>query len=144
MSSQSPSLWRCLRRGFALRCPECGVSPIFVPLRKTRTLFDWFTPLDGCPRCGFAYTREEGYFLVAVWVLNYGIVTTLALAQGLWLQSRYHPALWSPIWLTLAWMPIASFALARHAKSIFIAVDHYFDPHVTTRHDAESNQRPYS
>ena len=39
-----------LGRALRLRCPECGVSPVFVPARKTRSVRDWVTPLDGCPR----------------------------------------------------------------------------------------------
>jgi hypothetical protein len=54
LHAQRPSAWRCVRRGLQLRCPECGVSPVFVPVRRVRSLFDWFAPLDGCPRCGYA------------------------------------------------------------------------------------------
>ena len=63
-------------------CPECGISPIFTPMRNVRTLYDWFTPLDGCPICGYAYEREQGYFLLSIWGLNYGLIAgfgTLAL-----------------------------------------------------------------
>ena len=132
-----PSAWRFIRRGLALRCPECGVSPVFVPLRKARSLFDWFTPLDGCPRCGYAYEREQGYFLLAVWGLNYGVVAGIGVLVGLWIQAHYNPGVWSARWLVLAPMPLASFLLARHAKSLFLAMDHYFDPHVAPRHSAE-------
>lgn len=121
--------WRFIRRGLHLRCHECGVSPIFLPVRRVRSLYDWFTPLDGCPRCGYAYEREQGYFLLAVWGLNYGVVAGIGVVIGLWIQYRYHPGVWSPLWLWLAWMPVASFLLARHAKSLFLAMDHYFDPH---------------
>ena len=107
-----------------------------------RSLFDWFTPLDGCPRCGYAYEREQGYFLLAVWGLNYGLVAASGLAAGLVIQHRYNPGLWSPLWLWLGFMPVMSFLLARHAKALFLAMDHYFDPHVVTpshgRSDAAS------
>jgi uncharacterized protein (DUF983 family) len=124
-----PSAWRFIRRGLCLKCPECGISPVFVPIHKVRSLFDWFTPLDGCPRCGYAYEREDGYFLLAVWGVNYGVVAGLGTIFGVWLQSHYHPGLWSPIWLWLLPMPLLSFLFARHAKSLFLAMDHYFDPH---------------
>src|ERR671915_519718 len=74
---------RYFLRAARLRCPECGVSPVFVPLRRTRSLRDWFTPLDGCPRCGYAYERESGYFLLATWGIHYFTVTGLGLAFGL-------------------------------------------------------------
>jgi hypothetical protein len=113
-----------------LRCPECGVSPIFVPIRKVRGLFDWFTPLDGCPRCGYAYEREQGYFLLAIWGLNYGLIALVGVTAGLIIQQRFHPGVWSAWWLLLLPMPFASFFFARHAKALFLAMDHYFDPHL--------------
>ena len=126
-----PAAWRFIRRALHLRCPECGISPVFVPWRRVRSLFDWFHPLDGCPRCGYAYEREQGYFLLAIWGLNYGVVAGLGLAAGLYIQHRWNPGWRSPLWLILGFMPILSFVLARHAKSLFLAMDHYFDPHVT-------------
>ena len=130
-SVQPPSAWRFIRRALQLRCPECGVSPIFVPARQVRNLYDWFRPLDGCPRCGYAYEREQGYFLLAVWGLNYGLIAGIGVIMGLIIQHKFQPGVWSPWWLLLAWMPVASFLFARHAKALFLAMDHYFDPHVT-------------
>src|SRR5881394_2792304 len=98
---EPPRLWRFLRRGLALRCPECGLHPVFVPFKNVHSLYDWFTPHDGCPHCGYAYEREEGYFLLAVWGLNYGVVAGLGLIVGLLLLHFFHPGLYSPIWLTL-------------------------------------------
>src|SRR6476659_7450607 len=114
----TPSAWRCIRRALSLRCPECGISPIYLPLKKVRGLYDYFTPLDGCPRCGFAYEREQGYFLLAVWGVNYGLVAGLGVLLGLWIQNRYNPGVWSAKWLWLLPMPFMSFVFARHAKAL--------------------------
>jgi uncharacterized protein (DUF983 family) len=127
---ERPRAWRFIRRALQLRCPECGTSPIFVPLKQVRSLFDWFTPLDGCPRCGYAYEREQGYFLLAIWGLNYGLVAGLGCIAGLVIQWKLHPGLWSPWWLLLLPMPVMSFLFARYAKALFLAMDHYFDPHL--------------
>lgn len=127
---------RSLRRAFLytwrailLRCPECGRSPIFIRLASVRSLHDWFTPLDGCPRCGYAYERETGYFLLAIWAVNYGAGSLLGIAIYIFLESFVPlslPAL-------MAWVigPIVVFNLlfARHSKSLFLAMDHFFDPH---------------
>ena len=113
-----------------LVCPECGVSPVFTPLRRVRSLFDWFTPLDGCPRCGYAYQREDGYFLVATWVINYTIVAGLAVVISFTLDHFYEMSLWQHALYVFAPMPLLSFLIARHAKSMWLAMDHYFDPHV--------------
>jgi len=125
-----PRLLTFLARAFRLRCPECGHHPIFMPIRNVRSLYDWFYPLDGCPKCGYAYEREEGYFLLATWVVNYGAVGAIGLATGLILQSFTRMRFWAILATLLLVMPLASLLFARHAKAIYLAIDHYFDPHL--------------
>ena len=72
--------WLFYKRALKLRCPECGEHSIFKPLKETRSLNDWMHPLEGCPKCGYKYEREPGYFLLSTWALNYGIVGGLGLA----------------------------------------------------------------
>ena len=124
-----PRLWTFLKRALKLQCPECGQHPLFVPLRKVRSLFNWFYPLDGCPHCGYAYEREEGYFLLATWVVNYGATGAIGLATGLILQAHTKMGFWSIVCTLLLIMPVVSLLFARHAKAIYLAIDHYFDPH---------------
>lgn len=127
---EEPRAGTYLRRALRLQCPECGRHPVFVPARTVRSMFDWFYPLDGCPECGYAYEREEGYFLLATWAVNYGVVAGGGLAAGLLLQSYTTWSTTAIVGLLLLVMPLASLLLARHAKALFLAMDHYFDPHV--------------
>jgi uncharacterized protein (DUF983 family) len=103
---------------------------VFIPLHRTRSIDDWFRPLDGCPRCGYAYEREEGYFLLATWGVNYGVVAGLGVGLALLVEAVWSPPLWVLICGVLLPMPLVSMLVARHAKSLFLAMDHYFDPHV--------------
>ena len=103
---------------------------MFVPLRRTRTLRDWFTPLDGCPRCGYAYDREDGYFLMAIWGVHYFAVAGFGLALGLVLLSVLTINIWLTILLTAVPTVVFGFLFARHAKAIYVAIDHFYDPHV--------------
>jgi len=128
-SHEAPTIWTSLRRALRLRCPECGISPIFTPWRDTRSLFDWFTPLDGCPRCGYAYQREEGYFLLATWGVNYGVVAGLALLISMMFEWLHPLTMWQYVLYVFTPMPLLSFALVRHAKAIWLAIDHFVDPH---------------
>lgn len=128
-AQRAPNLWRFLRRGMVWKCPECGISPIFVPLRQTHTVRDWFTPLDGCPRCGYAYQRESGYFLMATWGSNYFVVAGLGIALGL-ILPHFIASMWVVGWITGLLTLAAGLLFARHAKSLYLALDHYFDPHV--------------
>ena len=117
-------IWRAMR----LKCPVCGKSPLFVPVRRTRSIMDWFTPLDGCPRCGFPYEREAGYFLFSLWVLNFGFVVCVALITYIFLE--YYADVSTPVLLVATGLPapFMGILIARHAKALFIALDHFFDP----------------
>ena len=137
--SQDASTWELVRRlavylgrALRLRCPECGVSPVFVPASKTRSVRDWVTPLDGCPRCGYAYERESGYFLLAIWGVHYFTVTGLGLAAGLVIDMLVPMPLWLLVLVTAVPTALFGFFFSRYAKSLYLAIDHYFDPHVKT------------
>ena len=123
-------LGRFVGRALRLQCPECGRHPVFTPARKVRSLYDWFYPLDGCPQCGYAYEREDGYFLIAIWAVNYGLVGALGMTAGLLMQAYTTLSLWRIVAILALTMPLASVLFARHAKAIYLAVDHYLDPHV--------------
>jgi uncharacterized protein (DUF983 family) len=118
------AFWRAAR----LRCPECGVSAVFLPLRRTRSWRDWSTPLAGCPRCGYAYEREPGYFLPAIWVVHVFTVFGLGMALGLLLDALVHPPLGTLV--LAACVPTVVFAVlfVRHAKVIYLAFDHLISP----------------
>jgi uncharacterized protein (DUF983 family) len=102
---------------------------MFVPARRVRSIWDWFTPLDGCPRCGYAYERESGYFLIATWAVNYGVVAGLGMIVALIVDHYLQPPLWKLIAIVAIPMPFLSFLFARHAKALYVALDHYLDPH---------------
>jgi uncharacterized protein (DUF983 family) len=127
---ERPRAWTFIGRAMRLRCPECGRQPIFVPVRRVRSAFDWFCPLDGCPQCGYAYEREDGYFLIAIWAVNYGLIGALGMAAGLLMQSYTSLGVGTIVAILVVTMPLASVLFARHAKALYLAMDHYFDPHV--------------
>jgi uncharacterized protein (DUF983 family) len=125
--SRRPSFRLLLGRALRLRCPTCGESPIFPELLRIRRVDDWLQPLDGCPRCGYAFQREPGYFLLAIWVINY----TAACAFGLLLfglLSTVPEIGLRPVLLAVI-LPTALFSLLtiRHAKAIWLALDRWLD-----------------
>lgn len=117
------------RRALRLRCPVCGVSPLFPSARSVRSLHDWLTPLEGCPRCRYRYERESGYFLLATWAINYIVVGGLALAVWLLVATLTTLSLTSTLLVLLIPMPLLSLLLVRHAKALWLALDHFIDPH---------------
>ena len=117
------------RRALRLRCPVCGVSPLFPPARRVRALHDWLTPLEGCRLCRYRYEREAGYFLLATWAVNYVVVGGLALLAWWLLASFTRLSLAATLLVLLVPMPLASLLFARHAKALWLALDHFVDPH---------------
>ena len=79
-------LWRATW----LRCPVCGTRPVFLPLRRTRRLADWFTPLDWCPHCRYLYEREPGYFLISQWAIGYGAGAFVGVLIYFYLQAFHN------------------------------------------------------
>ena len=63
---------RGLFRAARLRCPRCGDGPLFR---------GWFRMHESCPRCGFSYAREPGFYLGSIY-FNYG--ATVILTGGLY------------------------------------------------------------
>jgi len=118
-----------MSNALALKCPTCGESPMFIPWHQVRRLRDWFMPLDGCPRCGYPFEREPGYYLMPIFAVNYGAGTLIGLVIYLILDFVVHLPI--GLVLTLTIVPILFFNIwfARHSKALFLAFDLFFDPH---------------
>lgn len=111
-----------------LHCPICGKHPIFVPISKVKKIYDWLTPLDGCPKCGHAYDREAGYFLFAVWAFSYMSCIISGFLVYLLLSNITGWGFGWRLFLTMVLMFFFGFFSIRHAKAYFIAMDRFFDP----------------
>ncbi len=120
--------WPLLRRALGLRCPTCGESPLFLPWNRLRRLDDWFQPLDGCPRCGYAYEREPGYFLLAIWALNYSSTCIFGLVLFGILDRNFDLDVGQLLIATLLPMVIWSLLTIRRSKAIWLAIDRWLDP----------------
>lgn len=121
--------WRYLLRAIRLRCPTCGISPVFLPLSRVENLTDWFETLEGCPRCGYVYHREPGYFLLALWVINFWIVAIFGVIEVITLYNLFTLSTPVLMFITLISMWILSILTARHTKTLFLALDHYVHPY---------------
>ncbi len=130
-----------LFRALLLRCPACGTKPLFHRWYQVRSLSNWFSPLDGCPRCGYPYEREPGYFLMAIWAVNY----TFSAILGLVLYGSLEWFFDLPVWTLMAGVlgPVLLFSVgfARQSKAIWLATDLFFDPHDPKSGDDDGDQR---
>ena len=127
-------LRQCLNyfwRATFLKCPVCGTQPMFPPLGRTRSMQDWLTPLDGCPRCGYPYEREPGYFLMSIWAVGYIVAAAAGVAVFIYLQVWHTDmATWKIITLSALAAVVVNIIFARHAKAYFLAIDHLADPYI--------------
>jgi uncharacterized protein (DUF983 family) len=86
VKSVRPTMGRMLWRGVRKKCPVCGGGRLF-----TR----WFVMKEHCPTCGFAFEREEGFFLGA-FVINIAVTEAamfVALVAGVGLTLPDPPML---------------------------------------------------
>ena len=124
-----PKAWLYLQRALRLRCPTCGISPVFLPLSRVESLTDWFATLEGCPRCGYVYHREPGYFLLALWIINFWIVAIFGVIEVLVLYRLFLLSTPVLMFITLVSMWALSILTARHTKTLFMVLDHYVHPY---------------
>ena len=105
-------------RALALRCPRCGVGPLFK---------SFITMYNRCPHCSLKYERAPGYFLGSTY-LNYGFMAITM--TGAYMALHYganipNKTLTIPLAIYCVIMPLILF---RYARSWWLAVDCYCDP----------------
>ena len=113
-------------RGAQLKCPVCGVSPLFRPVSEVKSIADWFETLEGCPRCNYVYDQEPGYFLLALWAFDYGIAAVFGIALLLVFLTYFQFSTAQLLLFTLIPTFIFAILIVRHSKSFYLAMDHYF------------------
>jgi hypothetical protein len=85
----------------------------------------WFAMNRRCDHCGLYFEREPGYFLGAIY-FNYGVTVGLVTAAYLipmFVLGRSINELLIPL---VAFCVVFPLIFYRHARSFFLAFDHYF------------------
>lgn len=115
---EKPSPARMLGRGLVKRCPLCGSGRLFT---------GWFCMKERCPRCGYLFEREEGFFLGA-YVINLAITLGLLLALAVvplivLLDSRPDQSLVPILVGGLTAVLAGPVAFYPYSKTIWTAID---------------------
>lgn len=118
--------WIYFYRSARLRCPVCGVSPLFRPVSQVKNINHWFDTLPDCPVCNYAYNREPGYFMLALWSLDYGLAALFGIALLLIFYHYFNLTTAQMLLAVVAPTFIFALLIARHAKAFYLAIDHYF------------------
>jgi hypothetical protein len=114
---------------------------MFVRWHQVRRVQDWFTPLDGCPRCGYPFEREPGYFLMSTWALNYGLGAALGVALYGLLEWFFDLPLSTLLAGVILPATLFNLLFVRHSKALFLAADLFCDPHQKEGGDDGGNVR---
>ncbi|HEY2381375.1 MAG TPA: hypothetical protein VGK48_09365 [Terriglobia bacterium] len=114
-----------------LRCPICGKGELFQ---------GYFDSPVRCPKCGYFFMRETGYFLPHVPI---GYAFTVAASLGSWPLLRYvfgirNAALTLTIMVAIA--ILFGIWFVRYSKALWLAIDLKLHPPNTE--DFESRGRP--
>lgn len=115
-----PPIGTMLRRGVARRCPSCGQGGLFT---------GWFRMVDRCPRCGMRFSREEGFFIGALFV-NFAVTEAFLFA---WLFGAFLLTVPDPPVLQIALVAVAICALVPlvsypFSKTIWAAIHLAMEP----------------
>lgn len=104
------------------------MSPLFKSIGRVRGFADWFSTLEGCPRCDYRYEREPGYFLMSIFAINYSLMIGTGL--GLWILTEIflELPLRTQLAVILVPMTVVGLAAARHSKAVFLAFDLWLVP----------------
>lgn len=104
------SLSTALLRGAAMRCPNCGVGPMFAGLITVR---------DRCPHCGeplHHHRADDAPPYVVTFIVGHVVVALMLSAE-----VAYMPPLWlhAPVWLPLTLLLCA--VLMRPVKGAIVS-----------------------
>lgn len=105
-------------RGLTKRCPLCGSGGLYE---------GWFRMRERCPRCGYLFEREEGFFLGA-YVVNLGITEGLLLLGGIiplivYLSSNPEAGVLPFLLGCLAMAVVAPIAFYPFSRTLWAAID---------------------
>ncbi len=110
---QPDSRFETIVRVAQLRCPACGIGPLFQGL---------FAMAPECGRCGYSYKREPGFYLGSIYI-NYGVtaICTILLyaLMVMGLGASHERALVVSLVVAVV-LPIVLF---RWARALLLALD---------------------
>jgi uncharacterized protein (DUF983 family) len=110
---QPHSRFQTIVRAVWLRCPACGIGPLFRGL---------FAMAPECGRCGYSYRREPGFYLGSIYI-NYGVtaICTILLysLMVMGLGASHERALAVSLVVAVV-LPVVFF---RWARALLLALD---------------------
>jgi uncharacterized protein (DUF983 family) len=110
--------WRILKSGLCLRCPRCGVGPVFSGLLSMH---------QRCLKCQFQFEREQGYFVGAIYI-NYAAIVIILIPGYFALDYFLNISHTTQLILWLAFAVFFPLLFFRHSRCLWMTLDHIFNP----------------
>ena len=109
---------RILGRGLRLRCPRCGVGPLFRgPFRMHAD----------CLVCQLPFEREQGYFVGAIYV-NYAATAVVLVVAFVVLQRFSGIPILPQLLLGGLVAVLVPLGFFRHSRSLWMSLDFIVNP----------------
>jgi uncharacterized protein (DUF983 family) len=107
-----------LKAIFGLRCPHCLQGRVF---------HGWFRMNPTCTVCGVQFEREQGYFMMAVFV-GYVMSFFIAVPALVVVYFTLRPSPWGYLWWTLLILLLAMPFIFHYARVVWMHLDELMDP----------------
>ena len=119
-TQQSKPNW--LKAILQMKCPNCRQGNVFrSPLRMH----------EDCPHCGIHYEREDGYFMMAVFV-GYVMSFFIAVPAVAILYFTIRPSIWGYLTGATVALLLASPIIFHYARVVWLFIDQLLDPRPET------------
>ena len=99
------------------RCPYCLQGKVFAGLWRMHPV---------CPQCGIQFAREDGYFMMSVFI-GYVIGTALVIPVVVLMYLQRAPAWWYVAGTAGVLLPLTPL-IFRASRLIWLHLDELFDP----------------
>jgi uncharacterized protein (DUF983 family) len=109
---------RILLRGLKLRCPNCGLGPLYASVFRMNTV---------CAYCDLVFEREQGYFVGAIYINVIATESTLFLTLLIYglITGTVDQRILTILFALAVVIPLALF---RHSRSLWLSIDHILNP----------------
>lgn len=107
-----------LKSGLWLRCPRCGVGPLFK---------GFFAMHPQCFNCALKFEREQGYFVGAIYV-NYAVTVLIALSGYFVLDVYAGLSLAQQLVLWVSFAVLFPLFFFRYSRSLWLSLDYFLNP----------------
>ena len=101
-----------------LKCPHCLQGSVFNKPFKMH---------PDCPHCGIHFEREEGYFMMSVFV-GYVMSFFIAVPALVVMYLTMNPTIWEYVFGALLALVLFSPLIFHYARVIWMHIDELLDP----------------